>query len=208
MTNQQLPRNALLTAALSLAFAASITPALAKGPPAHAAVPAHAAAYDHGDRRTHRGQSGRYYDDARVVDVRPVYREVRVSQPRRECHDQRVVSRHRQGPGEAGSAIIGAILGGVAGNQIGSGSGRDAATVVGAIAGTAAGSHYARRQGRTVERSSYETVCHTVNDVHYEERVDGYRVTYRYRGREHTTRMDRRPGDRIRVRVGVDPVHR
>jgi len=37
---------------------------------------------------------------------------------------------------------------------------------------------------------------------HDEERIDGYRVTYLYRGREYTTVMSYNPGERIRIRVG------
>ena len=32
----------------------------------------------------------------------------------------------------------------------------------------------------------------------------GYEVTYRYGGREYTTRMDHDPGERMRVRVDTD----
>jgi len=201
-------RIATLSAALSVALAGFTAPAFAQGPPDHAAAPAHAAASQHGGNDGYRRSSGRYHDYARVVHVQPVYREVRVTEPRRECHDERVVRQHREGPSRTGSALIGGIVGGVLGNEIGSGGGRDTATVIGALAGTAAGSEIAKRRSRTVERTSYETVCQTVHDVHYEERVEGYDVTYRYGGREYTTRMNEHPGDRIRVRVGVDPVHR
>lgn len=36
----------------------------------------------------------------------------------------------------------------------------------------------------------------------YTERIDGYRVTYVFRGREYTTRMAYDPGSRVRIRVG------
>ena len=36
----------------------------------------------------------------------------------------------------------------------------------------------------------------------YQQRVDGYRVTYLFRGREYSTVMAYNPGDRIRIRVG------
>ena len=39
----------------------------------------------------------------------------------------------------------------------------------------------------------------------YEERIDGYHVTYAYNGREYTTDMPYDPGERIRVRVDVAP---
>ena len=37
----------------------------------------------------------------------------------------------------------------------------------------------------------------------WQERIDGYRVTYVYNGRRQVTEMPYRPGDRIRVRVDV-----
>ena len=39
----------------------------------------------------------------------------------------------------------------------------------------------------------------------WEERVDGYDVTYEYAGREYVTRMPYDPGERIRIRVDVTP---
>jgi uncharacterized protein YcfJ len=39
----------------------------------------------------------------------------------------------------------------------------------------------------------------------WEERTDGYRVTYVYNGRKGVTELPYRPGDRIRVRVDVTP---
>ena len=55
------------------------------------------------------------------------------------------------------------------------------------------------------------TVCDPVRADAYREEayrdaqddVIGYDVTYRYGGREYTTRTDHHPGDRIRVRVDV-----
>jgi len=39
----------------------------------------------------------------------------------------------------------------------------------------------------------------------WEERVEGYRVTYVYHGREYTTRMPYDPGQRVRVNIDVSP---
>jgi uncharacterized protein YcfJ len=47
--------------------------------------------------------------------------------------------------------------------------------------------------------------CRVVDDYREEERVEGYRVTYRYNGAEYVTRTAHDPGNKIRVRVEVQP---
>jgi uncharacterized protein YcfJ len=136
-----------------------------------------------------------------------------VSSPQRECWDEtRYDDRgHGNGPlprSSAGGAILGGVIGAVIGHQIGSGRGRDAATAAGAVVGAAVGSKQAERRGRygavppreyTVQR------CETRYQEQWEERNDGYRVTYVYNGRRQVTELPYRPGDRIRVRVDVRP---
>ena len=46
--------------------------------------------------------------------------------------------------------------------------------------------------------------CRTVTNWRDTDRVLGYEVTYRYGGREYTTRMDHDPGNRLRIRVNYD----
>jgi hypothetical protein len=46
--------------------------------------------------------------------------------------------------------------------------------------------------------------CRTETSWRDTDRVLGYEVTYRYGGREYTTRMDHDPGNRLRVRVNYD----
>jgi uncharacterized protein YcfJ len=47
--------------------------------------------------------------------------------------------------------------------------------------------------------------CETRYHDEYQERIDGYRVTYVYHGRRQVTELPYRPGERIRVRVDVSP---
>ena len=65
----------------------------------------------------------------------------------------------------------------------------------------------ARQSTQTVvyERVSVEHRCRITDRHETEERVDGYQVTYRYKGETFETRLPYDPGDRIRVRVGVSP---
>jgi uncharacterized protein YcfJ len=185
-----------------------------------------AAFADHNDWKNARYErrSGPEYDYARVVDVDPIVRQVRVSEPRRECWNETRYDEasypndHRYDPkrGSAGSMILGGIIGAAIGNQIGSGDGRRAATVAGAIIGSAVG-HDAAAKREARNRYAYEDQdyresrpyeverCKVRYEESYEKRVEGYRVTYVYNGREHTTRLPYDPGDRIRVRVDVQP---
>lgn len=148
--------------------------------------------------------AARGYDDARVLEVDPIVRRVRVEVPRRECWDEVRTAQRSHGEA-AGPMILGGIIGGVLGSQVGSGRGRDAATVAGTLIGASIGHDTAARrvsgppEEYTVER------CATRYESRYEERVEGYRVTYEYLGREYTTEMPYDPGDRIRVQVAVSP---
>ena len=46
--------------------------------------------------------------------------------------------------------------------------------------------------------------CRTETNWRSTDHVLGYEVTYRYGGREYTTRTDHDPGDRMRIRVNYD----
>lgn len=162
---------------------------------------------DH-DRYRDRYGDERYgdYDYARVVDVEPLRRRVRVSEPIRECWDE---PRHEaDGPfsrQHAGSTILGSIIGGVIGNQLPGHDARRVGRAAGAIIGGAVGYSSSKKRNGEYDREYYEERCETRYRESFEERIDGYRVTYEYAGREYTTRMPYDPGDRIRIRVDVTP---
>ncbi len=161
------------------------------------------------DRYDDRYDGGGVYDYARVVDVEPLMRRVRVSTPERQCWDEtRYDDReYRGGPrNPAAGAILGAVIGGVIGSNIGSGRGRDAATAAGAVIGAGIGHREAqRRNGSAPSREYTVERCETRYHDEWHERVDGYRVTYVYNGRRQVTELPYKPGDRIRVRVDVSP---
>jgi uncharacterized protein YcfJ len=151
------------------------------------------------------------YDYAKVVDVQPLISRVRVNTPSQECWDE---TRYEQGgyrgPDQrtAGGTLLGAVIGAAIGNQIGHGGGRRAATAAGAIIGAGIGNNQAqRRAGYPAPQSREYSVqrCETRYHEEWQERNDGYRVTYLYHGRRQVTELPYRPGDRIRVRVDVSP---
>lgn len=153
----------------------------------------------------HNRGPGAEYDYAPVTRVEPIVRQVRIETPRRECYDDVRYVEERP-PEVAGRTLLGGIIGGVIGHQIGHGHGQDFATVAGAAIGAGIGYDSAkRRYGTQTTREEVVQRCDVRYEHEYEERIDGYRVTYEYNGREYTTRMPYDPGERIKVRVAVAP---
>ena len=120
------------------------------------------------------------------------------------------------------NTIVGGVIGGVIGNQIGrntKGGARIGATIAGAIIGSAignevSGNHSHRRHGRYNSHSNYYSPtygvrpvqrCKTVVHNRYEQRIEGYNVTYIHRGRRFKTRTRRDPGARIKLNVHTRP---
>ena len=161
-----------------------------------------------------------FTDRARVIQVRPIHERIPVS--REECwndvqrtYEERRVTRSDTGAPIGPATVLGAIVGGVAGHQVGSGRGNDAATAAGAIIGGIIGNQADRNQGRVGPGGSVTEVervpvdrnverCRTVNEVR--EATLGYDVRYEYGGRQFQTRMDRDPGRQLRVSVNVAPI--
>jgi uncharacterized protein YcfJ len=161
--------------------------------------------YDrHDDRYDYRDDRGAIYDYARVVDVQPLMTRVRVTTPQRECWEETRYEERRGPRDPAAGAVLGAVVGAVIGHQIGHGRGRDAATAAGAVIGAGIGHREAQRNNGPPGQYTVQR-CETRYSDEWQERVDGYRVTYLYNGRRQVTELPYRPGDRIRVRVDVSP---
>ena len=161
-----------------------------------------------------------FTDRARVISSRPIHDRIPVS--REECwndvqrgYEERRVTRSDTGAAIGPGTVLGAVIGGVAGHQIGSGRGNDAATAAGAVIGGLIGNQADRDQGRVGPGGRYSEVervpvernverCRTVNEVR--EATLGYEVRYEYGGRQFTTRLDRDPGRNLRVNVSIAPL--
>ncbi len=157
------------------------------------------------DRHFHETGRHGYTDYARVVNVEPIYRTVSLSRPHRECWQEEVAYPEDDGVGDA---ALGMIVGGVIGGALGHNLQHDGDTgkIAGAVIGSAIGHDVATRRHRRGYRTGWTERCTTVQERYSEERLDGYRVTYRYKGHTFTTRMDHDPGRRLRVRVNVLPL--
>ncbi|MBC55094.1 MAG: histidine kinase [Gammaproteobacteria bacterium] len=148
------------------------------------------------------------YVYADVLESRPVYQSVTVSAPREQCWQEQVPVRDRHRSDSRTPALISAIVGGAIGNAVGNNSSsRKVGTVVGAVLGHSVGRDIVAANSRH-EPARYQTVqhCEVVDEYYDEERLMGYQVRYRYNGEDFSVRMDDDPGERIRLRVQVEPV--
>ena len=144
-------------------------------------------------------QSGPKY--ARVVSVTPVHEQA--SAPQQVCHDE-VVTQHKpvQDTHQIAGTAIGAVAGGLLGNQIGGGKGRTLATVAGAVGGGYAGHEIQANHQRNATTQATQRRCETVQG-NGGDRVVAYDVSYEYNGVTRTVRMDHDPGDKLQVQEGV-----
>jgi uncharacterized protein YcfJ len=156
-------------------------------------------------------------DRARVLSSHAVVEQVPID--REECWNDRVrgyqdqrVTRSDTGAPIGPGTVLGAIIGGVAGHQVGSGRGNDVATAAGAVVGGLVGNQIDRNNagppGRVteVERVPVDRTvqrCRVVHEVR--EATVGYDVRYEYHGRQFTTRLPRDPGRSLSVEVEVRP---
>jgi len=121
--------------------------------------------------------------------------------PRQVCASEVVTHQAAvQDPKRVTGSIIGAVAGGLLGNQIGDGDGQTVATVAGAAAGGYAGNKVQKsmQEGNTTQ--TVEQRCRTVYDS--AEKPDGYQVRYRLGDHEGSVRMDHDPGNSIPVENG------
>jgi uncharacterized protein YcfJ len=158
-----------------------------------------------GKTRYQDGHYGGEYDFARVVDVDPIVTRIarRASRVRVLATRRATRTCGRRGGANAG-LVLGGLVGGAIGNQIGSGSGRkrgdgrrrgdrqrdrhDAAD---------RGPRLLRREPRRVHGRA---VRHVRYETRWDERIEGYEVSYEYNGRSYqVTELPYDPGRKLRV---------
>ena len=134
--------------------------------------------------------------EATVTSARAV-----VGEPEQRCWVERQqFNEERRGDTNVGGAVIGALIGGVLGHQVGGGRGKDVATAGGAVAGAVIGGNAGRgSSGATYDRDVER--CRTVSSG-----TPAYwDVTYDYRGIEHRVQMSAAPGRTIAVNSNGEP---
>ncbi|MBS0583733.1 MAG: glycine zipper 2TM domain-containing protein [Proteobacteria bacterium] len=131
---------------------------------------------------------------AQVISVTPL------SGPQQVCSDQTVTERRPQSDDhQVAGTVIGAIAGGVIGNQFGRGNGRKLTTVAGAVGGGIAGKKIqeSRQDNDTVTRVVKR--CHNVTPGKDSPQL--YEVVYAYQGQNLHVKLDYDPGSRIALPV-------
>ena len=164
---------------------------------------------------------GVYRDTAKVVHVEPIvhWREVPVE--RWSCKARGGHRRHRghhddqYGDNWTGQdrsdadylipTVLGGVAGGVVGSQVSDRGTRVVTTAAGSAAGALLGYGLSQVGHDRPRHRHHNKRCRMVTEYERQRQVDGYRVTYRYRGHEFTTRTDIHPGRRIPVRVRLRP---
>ena len=143
---------------------------------------------------------------ASVTQVQPLVTTVTNMELQEMCEIVRVpIYENRRSSATTGEALTGAIVGGVIGNQFGSGSGKDAMTVLGAIVGADVvnkrGNNY-----QVVTGYRNEEQCNVVRTPTKRAVNQGYEVYYEWNGLRSSVITDTRysVGDTILVRVSLN----
>ena len=151
---------------------------------------------------------GGYYEPqskivkARVTRVEPIIERVQSPREREECW-QEEVSGYRRHRGSDGM-LVGAIIGGVIGHNLGDARHRGATTAMGTLIGATIG--HDADHGHAAPYRTVEQHCAIHTDYVEEEHVSGYRVSYDYQGESYVTRMDRDPGRFVRLQRSLQPL--
>jgi uncharacterized protein YcfJ len=147
-------------------------------------------------------------DYARVLNSRPIYRTVEERVPQQRCWTETVHEDSRSDNSPAG-AIVGGVVGGALGHAVGHGnSNKKIGTAVGVVLGATVGNEVSKNRAQANDNGGYRERerCQDSSRTERREEIIGYDVDYQYQGRTYSTRMDHRPGNRIRVAVRVEPL--
>lgn len=159
---------------------------------------------------------------AKVVHVEPIFKTVRVALPVKQCwrEEDRHNRNHRVHYVAPEKVILGGLIGGAIGHELGRNHNQALSTLTGAVIGTAIAhttnsqrydEHYEHnewRHDRGDYRHQHNKHCRTEYRYRTESQLQGYRVTYRYAGEFYDTRTHKHPGKWIPINIEVKPAKR
>lgn len=143
---------------------------------------------------------------AKVVKVTPIFKYVTINTPVQNCYKERVTHTSYNDGNRGGRMLLGGLIGGAIGNNIGHGKSRKVRAAVGALIGSHIGSSIADQHAYSTQHTGYERRCETQHVSETKKQIEGYNVSYRFRGQVMTTQMPYHPGRRIKLNVSVSPV--
>lgn len=144
---------------------------------------------------------------ATVTRIDPNYTTVYQNIPRTECRDVEVpiYGNVQGGQASTGDTVLGAVIGGAIGNQVGGGSGKDAMTVLGAIVGADIANKRAQNQqvitGYRLQQQCTETIVRE-----QKTEIKNYTIWYEWngvQGRSYTYNQYS-VGDQIPVTISIN----
>ena len=145
---------------------------------------------------------------ARVIRVKPIYETIRIKKPGRHCETRGhrhsdVTVIHQHSPEKV---IMGGIIGGIVGHEFGNPYNRELSTLAGVVIGSTL-AHNATSADYVVrdDRDHYYNDCRRHMRVIEKQKLVGYKVKYKFRGRIYSTRTSYHPGKRIAVHPGHGP---
>jgi uncharacterized protein YcfJ len=142
---------------------------------------------------------------ATITKIETNWENVQVPQSRQQCVIKDVpIYGTTQGRASTGDTVLGAVIGGALGNQVGGGSGKDAMTVLGAIVGA----DIANKRANQRQIIGYESQRQCSDVLFYEDqqRVRNYTIWYNWngvQGRSYTFNQYS-VGDRIPVSISIN----
>jgi uncharacterized protein YcfJ len=142
---------------------------------------------------------------ATITKIETNWERVQVPQSRQQCVIKDVpIYGTTQGRASTGDTVLGAVIGGALGNQVGGGSGKDAMTVLGAIVGA----DIANKRANQRQIIGYESQRQCSDVLFYEdqERVKNYTIWYDWngvQGRSYTFNQYS-VGDRIPISISIN----
>ena len=143
---------------------------------------------------------------ATITNVNPNYQNVSVPKYRTDCRVNQVpiYGNVQGGQASTGDTILGAVIGGALGNQVGGGSGKDAATILGAIIGADVANKKPRTSQQIIGYREEQT-CNNVTYYETQQELKNYSIRYEWRGivGKTVTYNNYRVGDRLPIRVTI-----
>ena len=162
----------------------------------------------HKHPQNHAGNGNHKLHYAKVLFVKPIYRNVRIERPQLYCDNRNVNHSgvtvvHQHSPDQI---VLGGIMGGIIGHGLSDADTRGINTLAGVLIGSAVAHDLSSTQYVADSRwQQPQPRCREHIRVFERQELVGYKVKYKYQGQIFTTRSDQHPGSRILIQQAPAP---